>query len=121
MTSSTASVYDVAEYILAREGEMSAMKLHKLVYYCQAWHLVWDGAPLFDEEIQAWANGPVIPALYELHKGEFTVGPGFFHEKLQEQHVSAGNTRTRRRRGLVVLTALAAVALIIWAQLRRRS
>ena len=50
------------------------MKLQKLVYYCQAWHLVWDDEPLFVDEIQAWANGPVIPVLYQAHRGQFKVG-----------------------------------------------
>lgn len=83
-----ASVIDVAEYILTKHGQMSTMKLHRLVYYSQAWHLVWDGVPLFDEEIQAWANGPVVPVLYELHRGEYTVEPGFFYAKLREQQES---------------------------------
>jgi uncharacterized phage-associated protein len=67
------SVHDVAAYILQLQGEMTAMKLQKLVYYCQAWSLVWDEEPLFEEEIQAWVNGPVVPALYERHKGKFKV------------------------------------------------
>ena len=70
------SVHDVAAYILEQGGEMSAMKLQKLVYYSQSWSLVWDEAPLFDECIQAWANGPVCPALYDAHKGKFKVVPG---------------------------------------------
>ncbi|WP_422772082.1 Panacea domain-containing protein [Plantactinospora sp. WMMC1484] len=68
-----ASVYDVAAYILAQQGEMSSMKLQKLVYYSQAWHLVWDDEPLFPERIQAWANGPVVYDLYALHRGRFSV------------------------------------------------
>lgn len=67
------SVHDVAAYILQQCGEMTAMKLQKLVYYCQAWSLVWDEEPLFEEEIQAWANGPVVPSLYERHQGKFKV------------------------------------------------
>lgn len=67
------SVHNVAAYILKKKGSMSAMKLQKLVYYSQAWSLVWDEKPLFTAEIQAWANGPVIPALYKEHKGEFRV------------------------------------------------
>ncbi len=67
------TVHDVAAYVLQKCGSMTAMKLQKLVYYCQAWSLVWDESPLFDEEIQAWANGPVVPALYERHKGQFEV------------------------------------------------
>jgi len=53
---------------------MSSMKLQKLVYYCQAWSLVWDEAPLFKENIEAWANGPVVHELFDLHRGMFTVG-----------------------------------------------
>lgn len=50
---------------------MTAMKLQKLVYYSQAWSVVWDGEPLFNEQIQAWANGPVVPELYKIHQGQF--------------------------------------------------
>lgn len=68
-----ASVHDVAAYILEQRGPMSTMKLQKLVYYSQAWHLVWDEEPLFDSRIEAWVNGPVVPELFRRHKGEFQV------------------------------------------------
>ena len=68
-----ASAHDVAKYILEQAGEMTAMKLQKLVYYCQAWALVWDEKPLFEERIEAWANGPVVPELYRTHRGLFKV------------------------------------------------
>jgi uncharacterized phage-associated protein len=68
-----ATVHDVAAYILAQRGEMTAMKLQKLVYYSQAWSLVWDERALFRERIEAWANGPVVPALYQVHRGQFKV------------------------------------------------
>ena len=68
-----ASVHDVAAYVLDNQGPMTAMKLEKLVYYCQAWSLVWDEAPLFPERIEAWAAGPVVPALYYQHRGLFQV------------------------------------------------
>ena len=60
---------DVAQYIVesAPQQTISAIKLEKLVYYCQAWSLAWTGEPLFEEDIQAWANGPVIPNLYKFH------------------------------------------------------
>ncbi|NKS00914.1 DUF4065 domain-containing protein [Rhodococcus hoagii] len=70
-----AHVSDVARYILGRMGPMSAMKLQKLVYYSQAWHLVWEDRPLFDARIEAWANGPVCTELYDLHRGMFQVAP----------------------------------------------
>ena len=68
------NAHDVAAYILQNKGEMTAMKLQKLVYYSQAWSLVWDEEPLFKERIEAWANGPVVPALYSEHRGQFKVG-----------------------------------------------
>ncbi|MFO0836454.1 MAG: DUF4065 domain-containing protein [Phycisphaerales bacterium] len=74
-----ASVLDVAEYILKKGGSMTAMKLQKLVYYSQAWSLVWDDKPLFKERIEAWANGPVCPKLYQAHRGEFSVSAGHFN------------------------------------------
>lgn len=73
-----ARVFDVAEYILSHTGEITAMKLQKLVYYAQAWSLVWDEAPLFGDQIEAWANGPVARKLYDRHRGRFNVQPGTF-------------------------------------------
>jgi uncharacterized phage-associated protein len=70
------SVLDVAAYILEKQPKkesITAWKLQKLVYYCQAWSLVWDERPLFEEKILAWANGPVVKELYNQHKGLFYV------------------------------------------------
>lgn len=68
-----ATVFDAAAYILDKLGSTSAMKLQKLVYYSQAWSLVWDGEPLFDSRIEAWIDGPVVRELYECHRGQFKV------------------------------------------------
>ena len=69
---------DVADYILKKQGSVSAMKLQKLVYYAQAWSLVWTDRALFNDDLQAWADGPVVPALYRKHKGKFLLSKGFF-------------------------------------------
>ena len=68
-----ASVHDVAKAIIQKLGPITAMKLQKLVYYCQAWSLVWDERPMFKERIEAWANGPVAPDLYYSHRGQYLV------------------------------------------------
>lgn len=74
-------VNNVARYILEhQEGRVSTMKLQKLVYYTQAWSLVWDEKPLFDSHIEAWANGPIIPDLFNQHRGLFTVTVDTFPE-----------------------------------------
>ena len=68
-----ANVFDTAKYILEQSGAMSTMKLQKLCYYAKAWSLVWDDYPLFGEEFQAWANGPVCPELFYKTKGKYSV------------------------------------------------
>jgi uncharacterized phage-associated protein len=68
-----ASVFDVAQYILDSHGPMTAMKLQKLVYYCQAWHIAWTDDVLFDSRIEAWVDGPVAPELFRKHRGAFRV------------------------------------------------
>jgi uncharacterized phage-associated protein len=72
------SARDVAEYVLDRQGAMTAMKLQKLLYYSQAWHAVWEEEELFPDRIEAWASGPVVPSIYALHRGEFRVQSGAF-------------------------------------------
>jgi uncharacterized phage-associated protein len=65
----------LADAILAEYGELSTMKLQKLLYYCQAWHLAWFDEPLVDEAFQAWEQGPVVPEVWRRHRGRATVQP----------------------------------------------
>ena len=62
------------------DGQLTPLKLQKLAYYCQAWSLVWEERPLFQEDFQAWANGPVNPQLYDRHKGTYVVEDNFLSE-----------------------------------------
>jgi uncharacterized phage-associated protein len=67
------NIFDVAHYVLKRVDDLTAMKLQKLVYYCQGYSLGWDDLPLFEEDFEAWANGPVAPALFAIHQGRFRI------------------------------------------------
>ena len=67
--STSTSCHVVADYFLLQVDPMagdaiSNLKLQKLVYYAQAWSLAFRGTPLFPEDIEAWAHGPVVPQLY---------------------------------------------------------
>jgi uncharacterized phage-associated protein len=42
--------------------------------------MVWEEEPLFADDFQAWANGPVLPAIYSKHKGLFKVNRSLFSE-----------------------------------------
>lgn len=62
---------DVAQYFIAcggDEGDISNLKLQKLVYYAQGFHLALYGKPLFDDPVEAWTHGPVVPGLYRHYK-----------------------------------------------------
>ncbi|MDI9409246.1 MAG: DUF4065 domain-containing protein [Candidatus Pacebacteria bacterium] len=74
----TQKLMAVVNHILAAKGEMSAARLQKLVFYCQAYSLAWDGVPLFDNRIEAWIFGPVIPDLYNSHEDYTDVKLDFF-------------------------------------------
>lgn len=64
-------VLDIANKILARgssddSGELiSNLKLQKLLYYMQGFHLAYFNEPLFEEDIEAWMYGPVVPSMHE--------------------------------------------------------
>ncbi len=63
------SPQNVAKYFLLRaqeDGELiSPLKMQKLVYYAYAWYFAYTSKKLFYEQIEAWANGPVMPTLYQ--------------------------------------------------------
>lgn len=44
------------------------LKLQKLTYYCQGYHLAIYKEPAFDGEIRAWSHGPVVPELYAAYR-----------------------------------------------------
>lgn len=67
------SVNQVAAYFLMKVDEefgegITNLKMQKLVYYAQAFHLALFGIPLFEEKIEAWQHGPVVPELYHALK-----------------------------------------------------
>lgn len=53
----------VAEWFLHKKS-FNHKQLQKLCYYAQAWHLALLNRSLFNENIQAWVHGPVIPSVY---------------------------------------------------------
>ncbi len=71
-----AGVRDVAAAVLTRTGPITTMKLQKLLYYAQAWHLVFQRKPMFDEKIEAWPQGPVTPSIFAGHRKQYQVTSG---------------------------------------------
>jgi uncharacterized phage-associated protein len=64
----TIPVQNIAKFIIQQASPISNLKLQKLLYYAQGWHLGIKGTPLFSEEIQAWVHGPVVPEVFQRYR-----------------------------------------------------
>ena len=69
---------DVANYFLAiaacedddgQAGEgLTQLKLQKLLYYAQGFHIAIFGTRLFPDAMQAWEHGPVVQSIWDKFK-----------------------------------------------------
>lgn len=63
---------DLAHYFISLSNEtgnlISNLKLQKLLFYAQAWHLAYFEDRLIDGNFQAWVHGPVLPESYREFK-----------------------------------------------------
>lgn len=63
---------EVANYFILSANEagrpITNKQLQKLSYYAQAWNLVFNKEPLFNDTIEAWVHGPAIRSLYSKYK-----------------------------------------------------
>lgn len=69
----TYNAIDIARKVVARTDiergdSITNLKLQKLLYYLQGFWLAEFDTPLFDEPIEAWAYGPVVPSVYDAYK-----------------------------------------------------
>lgn len=69
------TAYEVARYFLEKDEQADAddsgisnLKLQKLLYYAQGFHLALYDEPLFGESLAAWTHGPVCPDVYHQYK-----------------------------------------------------
>jgi uncharacterized phage-associated protein len=72
------SVEDVAKYFIYLSNKtkidddltegITNLKLQKMLYFAQAAYLSLNNQKLFNEDIEAWQYGPVIPSIYHKYK-----------------------------------------------------
>lgn len=58
----------LADYILERHGPMSHLKLQKLLYLVEGYHLAYYGSSLIEDDFEAWTHGPVSRKIFDLLK-----------------------------------------------------
>jgi uncharacterized phage-associated protein len=64
---------DVADFFIGlsnetEDAQMTNGKLNALLYYAQGAFLARMGSPLFEEDMEAWKLGPVVPCVYHRYK-----------------------------------------------------
>jgi uncharacterized phage-associated protein len=65
---------DIADRIVRFRADdigvpIDPLSLEKHLFYAQSFWLALSGRPLFDDEFEAWRNGPVVPEVYHAYKG----------------------------------------------------
>jgi len=72
------SADQIAKYFLTLTDEdagdvMTNLKLQKLLYYAQGFHLGLHERPLFSEPMESWMHGPVVPEIYHFYSPHGTM------------------------------------------------
>ncbi len=57
-----------AEYILHKSEEINHLKVQKILYFLEGYHLAVFGKSLIEGQFQAWKYGPVVPEVYQQYK-----------------------------------------------------
>lgn len=77
----------VAQKFFSNSDEISVLKLQKLLYYIDAWHLVFFDRPIINAEFEAWAHGPCIRSLFERFKHQEHLG---LYDPIKKEHLHNG-------------------------------
>ena len=65
----TTSASQVADFFIGTVGDATHLKIQKLCYYSQGFHLALSGQPLFEDALEAWQHGPVVRSQYQRFRG----------------------------------------------------
>lgn len=95
------NIHDVTDYIITRfaddPGSLNLLKLQKLLYYVQAWHLALGAGVLFVGGFQAWVHGPANREIYDRFKSTHMmfsdVRRDHIRPEFEETHLSEGARR----------------------------
>lgn len=62
--SAVSSASAVAADIRRRMPDVDEARVHKLLYFVQGTHLQWERTAAFEEDLEAWPQGPVVASLW---------------------------------------------------------
>ena len=64
----SSKIESAANYIISRSLEITPLALQKLLYFSQAFHKIFMGSFIFEEDCEAWVHGPVYRDIYFKYK-----------------------------------------------------
>jgi uncharacterized phage-associated protein len=64
---------ELSKYVVAYMGPMNQMKLQKLLYFIECYHLACFNSSLFEDEFEAWMKGPISMKIWNYYKNLFLV------------------------------------------------
>lgn len=83
----TKGALNIATYIYA-QGHKSNLKINKLLYICFGFYGATYGKFLFNDKIEAWQYGPVIPSVYHaFNNGYFDNNTDFLLKDKQKDSI----------------------------------
>ena len=68
MTTANSVARFIVRFFQEAGDPVTNLKLQKLLYYVQGWHLAINKKPFFDDRFEAWVHGPVQPSVYGTYK-----------------------------------------------------
>lgn len=77
----------LADYILEKHGPMSHLKLQKLLYLIEGYHLAYYGSSLINDDFEAWTHGPVSRKIYDLLKDKSRLYVDLHYEQGDYKHL----------------------------------
>src|SRR6266550_8900998 len=92
-TGRNADIHVACDYIINAVRQTGApltvLKLHKLLYYAQAWHLALEGEPFFVGKFQAWPQGPVNREIYDRFMGSKSLDSELLESDISKDFAAA--------------------------------
>ncbi len=91
----------LANFILKEYGPMSHLKLQKLLYYCDAYHLAYFDEPIINEEFEAWVHGPVCRIVFDQLKDKSILYSDLSFDESSEPEKELEKVLTSSQMGLI--------------------
>lgn len=105
-------INQICDYIIFRlksdeNVPLSNIKLQKLLYYTQAWHLAFFKRPIFEGQFEAWIHGPVNTTIYNRFNSSKYILSEIYSTDIIDKDISEKLTDDEKKHVNIVLESYA--------------